>query len=414
MSQALARPTTRHDLPFDVINPDVALADLLEKDLILIPKEILQMGQSGQHRIIAGYASTIYPDRENRFADADIMLADAFKDFEFFMRTNPIVRYNHEEGKPIGKGLWGAETDKGLLVAVEIAKDDEVADRIWNLIEQKVLRSFSVLFRTKEEELQRDEKTGDQFRVIKSVELVELAVVDIPANRLTQFVVVKNFQIPGRKNPQKVILMSSPETEAKTEPVAEDFVSEEPATESKGVDNPEVEEKSTGNADEFAQKMVELLTHLLVATEKMSEDVARNSMMLEGMSQKMMPAPAPADPAEPAEKAESTETEETEKSADSVSEPILKQLSELSAQIQGLVEKSATPATAQLNPEDVKADTELEETVGKTVRKAHTLAPQDAPPEDGEQARRKGFQIPDRSAFSRQTEETVKHYASEA
>jgi HK97 family phage prohead protease len=147
--------------------------------------EIKEVGDDS--RLIEGYASTEDLDRGN-----DITHREAFKSsLKNYITKNPIVTYMHKWDQPIGKVVEADIDTKGLKVKVQIAKDDPIADRVWNLVKQEVLRAFSFGYKVLHYE---DEKRGDSIvRHLKDLELFEVAVVSIPMNRNTMFSVAKGL-----------------------------------------------------------------------------------------------------------------------------------------------------------------------------------------------------------------------------
>jgi len=135
-------------------------------------------------RIIEGYASVA--GIEDR--DGEVMTIDALKAGLDEYMLNPVILYNHGQDpeigmNPIGQVLEHAFRGARLWVRAQIVKGDEFADRVWNLIDQGVLRAFSVGAVT-----DLIERAGN---TITKWPIVELSVVTIPANAYSTFSVVK-------------------------------------------------------------------------------------------------------------------------------------------------------------------------------------------------------------------------------
>lgn len=132
---------------------------------------------------IEGYASTIDKDRVG-----DIILSEAWtKDggLESF-RKNPILLFNHNYDKPIGKADNIEVDDKGLKIKAFISK---AAGEVGQLIKDGILKTFSVGFRIKDAFYD----SNNDIYYIKSAELYEVSVVSVPCNQDAVFSVAKAF-----------------------------------------------------------------------------------------------------------------------------------------------------------------------------------------------------------------------------
>jgi HK97 family phage prohead protease/HK97 family phage major capsid protein len=134
---------------------------------------------------IAGYANTADKDRTG-----DIVLPDAWtKGVENF-RRNPILLYQHDHGKPIGKINNITVDKKGIFVEASVSEAAEKQHGVKTLIRDGILKSFSVGFRIKDADY---DKRSDTF-MIKDLELLEISVVSVPANQNSLFSVRKSFE----------------------------------------------------------------------------------------------------------------------------------------------------------------------------------------------------------------------------
>lgn len=129
---------------------------------------------------ISGYASTNDKDRAG-----DVILPTAWKSGVGNYLKNPILLFNHNHDRPIGKATNISFDDKGLQIDGEIIEAEAA-----NLIKNDVLRAFSVGFMVKDADY--DSKT-DVF-VIKEAELYEISVVSVPCNQDAVFSVSKSFE----------------------------------------------------------------------------------------------------------------------------------------------------------------------------------------------------------------------------
>ena len=134
---------------------------------------------------IAGYANTSDKDRTG-----DIVLPDAWtKGIENF-RRNPILLYQHDHGKPIGRVNAVTVDKKGIFVDASVSEAGERQHGIKTLIKDGALKSFSVGFRVKDADY---DKISDTF-YIKDLELLEISVVSVPANQNSLFSIKKSFE----------------------------------------------------------------------------------------------------------------------------------------------------------------------------------------------------------------------------
>ena len=132
--------------------------------------------------IIAGYASTNAIDRS-----ADRILSTAWtKGGLRNFQANPILLFNHNYDKPIGKVVEILTDNTGLKIKGIISKS---AGDIHNLVKEGVLSTFSVGFLIKDAEY---DKSVDGL-IVKDAELLEVSVVSIPCNQDATFSVAKSF-----------------------------------------------------------------------------------------------------------------------------------------------------------------------------------------------------------------------------
>lgn len=138
--------------------------------------------KDSKKRIIRGWASTRFEDRDGEIVDPE-GIRESLPMFE----KNPVVLWNHDYRKVIGKMLSGQVNETGFWVEAEIAKGTADSEEVWALIEQDMLRAFSIGFIAKE----YDHKE----RKINKLELLEFSVVSIPANSQALFSVAKAFDL---------------------------------------------------------------------------------------------------------------------------------------------------------------------------------------------------------------------------
>jgi HK97 family phage prohead protease len=132
---------------------------------------------------IDGYASTVSVDRS-----ADVILASAWNKSGGLnnYKSNPILLFNHNYDKPIGKVVEMGTDNKGLRIKGVISKS---AGDVYDLVKEGVLTTFSVGFLIKDADYDQ-EKDG---LIIKDAELLEVSVVSVPCNQDATFSVAKSF-----------------------------------------------------------------------------------------------------------------------------------------------------------------------------------------------------------------------------
>lgn len=126
-------------------------------------------------RIIEGYFTTTEIDR-----GGDISLPSAFEKTLVSYMKNPIVTYMHSIKDVIGKVLEYKVDDMGIWVKAQIAKGVKLADEVWALIEQGIIKGFSYGYKTLQAEPGNID--GRKVNYLKEVELYEIAVVTLPMN----------------------------------------------------------------------------------------------------------------------------------------------------------------------------------------------------------------------------------------
>jgi HK97 family phage prohead protease len=131
--------------------------------------------------MVRGMASTKEFDRAGDSILADAWTKGGLGNFE----KNPIILFNHDYNKPIGRATKVTPTADGLHMEAKISKHAECA----NLIKDGVLGAFSVGFKVKDADYLK-ETDGLQ---IKDAELFEVSVVSVPCNQAATFSLAKSF-----------------------------------------------------------------------------------------------------------------------------------------------------------------------------------------------------------------------------
>jgi len=148
---------------------------------------------------IKGSASTNALDRAGDIIESEAWTKGGLENF----KNNPIILFNHDYNKPIGRATGLEVTDKGLDITAKISK---AAGDITHLVKDGVLGAFSVGFRCKES----DYMTEHDGYKIKDAELFEVSVVSVPCNQGATFGLSKSFDsMDDYRKYQKEILQAN-------------------------------------------------------------------------------------------------------------------------------------------------------------------------------------------------------------
>lgn len=142
----------------------------------------METNADGELRI-EGYASTTSLDRSS-----DVIQSTAWNKSGGLrnFQQNPILLFNHNYDKPVGKVTEIITDAKGLKIKGIISKS---AGDVYNLVKEGVLSTFSVGFMIKDADYDKDV----EGLIIKDAELLEISVVSVPCNQDATFSVAKSF-----------------------------------------------------------------------------------------------------------------------------------------------------------------------------------------------------------------------------
>ena len=141
---------------------------------------------------IKGSASTNGIDRAGDIIESDAWTKGGLENF----KNNPIILFNHNYDKPIGRAKDLKVTENGLEISAKISK---AAGDVTQLIKDGVLGAFSVGFKVKE----ADYMTETDGYKIKDAELFEVSVVSVPCNQGATFGLSKSFDNMEQYNEYK-------------------------------------------------------------------------------------------------------------------------------------------------------------------------------------------------------------------
>ena len=133
--------------------------------------------------MIRGMASTSDFDRAGDSISAEAWQKGGLNNFE----KNPIILFNHDYDKPIGRATGLRAGVDGLELEAKISK--AAPANVAQLVKDGVLGAFSVGFRVKDADY-LEETDG---LMIKDAELFEVSVVSVPCNQSATFSLAKSF-----------------------------------------------------------------------------------------------------------------------------------------------------------------------------------------------------------------------------
>ena len=175
---------------------------------------------------IKGSASTSALDRAGDIIESSAWTkSDGLQNF----KNNPVILFNHNYDRPIGRAKEIGVTENGLELTARISKS---AGEIKDLIKDRVLGAFSVGFKVKDADY-NDETDGYK---IKDAELFEVSVVSVPCNQTAVFSLAKSFDSMEEYNQFK-----------------KDFIQETHSIDA----NAKIEQSSEAKADKTETKMSE-------------------------------------------------------------------------------------------------------------------------------------------------------------
>lgn len=170
----------------------------LQKRLVPLTVKTLEQSKKGfdpsKPMVIEAWANRAEVDRGNE------LMPKSCWDLKNFL-LNPILLFNHDYSRPIGRVLSVEATDEGLKITAQIGDPEaghELTDdqkMVRSLAAQQVLKSLSVGFIPFE--YSWDEKT--ETLTYENVELLEISVVSIPMQQSSQFTSVKGANAMGGK-----------------------------------------------------------------------------------------------------------------------------------------------------------------------------------------------------------------------
>ena len=155
---------------------------------------------------IKGSASTNALDRAGDIIEPGAWTKGGLDNY----KNNPILLFNHNYDRPIGRAKELEVSENGLDITARISKS---AGDIKDLIKDGVLGAFSVGFKVKDADYISE---TDGYK-IKDAELFEVSVVSVPCNQNAVFSVSKSFDSMEEYNKFKNDFIKTNSTEEMTE-----------------------------------------------------------------------------------------------------------------------------------------------------------------------------------------------------
>ena len=151
------------------------------------------------HMTIEGFANTSDKDRVG-----DVVLPSAFKNTIAEYMDNPILLFQHDWDKLVGKitefKIIDDDNDdrKGLWVKANISNAKDVDD-VRTKIQEESLKTFSIGYNEIDSDWDKETSTN----IINELELLEISIVTVPCNQFAKFTLSEDDD--ENKNVQTVV-----------------------------------------------------------------------------------------------------------------------------------------------------------------------------------------------------------------
>jgi HK97 family phage prohead protease len=193
--------------------------------------------------MIRGMASTNHSDRAGDVIAAEAWSKGGLENF----KNNPVILFNHDYDKPIGRATGVKVTDSGLELEAKISKSAPAA--VCELVKDGVLGAFSVGFKVKDADYIKE----TDGLMIKDAELFEVSVVSVPCNQAATFSLAKSFDSEDEYNEFKKTFTNrvdlAGQSLAKDEDTSSNIASDTPQSVEKSTDQEIKMENNTSSID---------------------------------------------------------------------------------------------------------------------------------------------------------------------
>ena len=237
--------------------------------------------------MIRGMASTADFDRAGDSISAEAWTKGGLQNFE----KNPIILFNHDYDKPIGRATGLKAGPDGLELECKISK--AAPANVAQLVKDGVLGAFSVGFRVKDADYLKE----TDGLMIKDAELFEVSVVSVPCNQSATFSLAKSFDSDEEYNEFKKTFTN------RVDLAGQSLAKDEVNTSSVASDTPKSAEKSADQEIKMDNQNIDLEAF----AKKVAEDTAAKIAMKQAEQKAADEAQAKA--AQEAEEAKALEAE---------------------------------------------------------------------------------------------------------
>jgi len=283
---------------------------------------------------ICGMASTHDEDRANDVIMAEAWTKGGLRNFE----KNPIILFNHDYNKPIGRATGLKVTDNGLELKAKISKS--APDSVAQLVKEGILGAFSVGFRVKD----ADYLAETDGLKIKDAELFEVSVVSVPCNQAATFSLAKSFDSMEEYNEFKKTFTNRVDLAGQS--LAKDEKS------SLASDTPDEAEKSAKEEIKMSEEVKTPEIDLEAFAKKVAEETAAKIAMKQAESKA----------------AEEKAAKEAAEKAQADAEAKAQQEEEVKTAIKTGIESGADRLLADVQADLNKRNADMEETLAKYKR----------------------------------------------
>jgi len=270
--------------------------------------------------MIRGMASTADFDRAGDSISAEAWTKGGLSNFE----KNPIILFNHDYDKPIGRATGLKAGPNGLELECKISK--AAPANVAQLVKDGVLGAFSVGFRVKDADYVKE----TDGLMIKDAELFEVSVVSVPCNQSATFSLAKSFDSDKEYEEFKKTFTN------RVDLAGQSLAKDEVNTSSIASDAPKSEEKSSDQEIKMDNQNIDLEAF----AKKVAEDTAAKIAMKQAEQKAAEEATAKA--AQEADEAKALEAESIK--------------TVINSGVESGVEKLMADVEAKLNEKDAKVD----------------------------------------------------------
>ena len=175
----------------NAVEQEIAHRGLQEEDISEILSSVPAISN---RRLVGGYGSVSVVDREGHRISIPALKEAVGRFMQNPEYRNAMVFHSDiQVGKVLpkwtdpetGKIFETKVDDVGFYCVIEVRRDVEIADKVWDEIVQGNIRSFSIAGSSKRKS--EAYENGQRFTSIDELDLMEVTFCEIPVNQLSQF-----------------------------------------------------------------------------------------------------------------------------------------------------------------------------------------------------------------------------------